>query len=350
MLIAQPKADGRNATAAPGTEPRFMWPDIMVTVKPFLSAVATRLGEQVSSFEPGIAPYAQYALTQSGKQLRPALVALSGQAAGQPNDDLVTVAVIIEMVHLATLVHDDIMDAAQIRRRRPTLAANWGSEVSVLLGDCLFAQALRLASSFPTPEICRAVATATHTVCSGEILQTQQRGNFNLCQSEYIKLVAMKTAELFILSCDLGAGLAGAAAPKREALRNYGMALGTAYQIFDDCLDLFGSEQAAGKSLGTDIANGKYTLPLLIAIDQANPIDLKRLKSLLHPWDRRSLPEVLGILATCDALARSRRVIHRYLESARKCLELLDNNESRAALLSLVAYLAQQTDGLGVTY
>jgi len=254
------------------------------------------------------------------------------------------------MVHLATLVHDDIMDAAQIRRRRPTLAANWGSEVSVLLGDCLFAQALRLASSFPTPEICRAVATATHTVCSGEILQTQQRGNFNLGQTEYIKLVAMKTAELFVLSCDLGASLAGAVAPRREALRNYGMALGTAYQIFDDCLDLFGSEQVAGKSLGTDIANGKYTLPLLIAIEQSNSVDLKRLKSLLHPWDRRSLPEVLRLLATCEALTGSKQIIHRYLESARKSLDLLENTDSRAALLSLVAYLAQQTDGLGVSY
>jgi octaprenyl-diphosphate synthase len=350
MLIAQPKADGRKASPAPAAKPRSLWTDIMVTVNPFLSAVATRLGEQVANFEPGIAAYAQYALSQSGKQLRPTLVALSGRAAGKPNEDLITVAVIIEMVHLATLVHDDIMDAAQIRRRRPTLAANWGSEVSVLLGDCLFAQALSLAASFPTPEVCRTVAVATRTVCSGEILQTQQRGNFNLSQAEYIRLVAMKTAELFVLSCDLGAGLSGAAAPQREALRSFGLALGTAYQIFDDCLDLFGSEQVAGKSLGTDIANGKYTLPLLLAMEQANAVDLKRLKALLHPWDRNAFPEVLGILAKCEALAGSRQVIHQFLDSARKCLDLLKDTEHRTALQSLVAYLAQQTDGLGVTY
>src|SRR5213594_4620588 len=120
-----------------------------------------------------------------------------------------TVAVIIEMVHLATLVHDDVMDEAEIRRRRPTLAANWGNEIAVLFGDCLFAQALKLAAGFPTPEICRAVAMATNTVCAGEILQTQHRRDFNFTREKYLKAIEMKTAELFALSCDLSACLSG---------------------------------------------------------------------------------------------------------------------------------------------
>ncbi len=132
----------------------------------------------MNEFDAALTPYAEYALNGNGKHLRPALVALSANALGGTNDSHVTVAVIIEMVHLATLVHDDVMDEAEIRRARPTLAANWGNEIAVLFGDCLFAQALKLAASFPTPEVCRAVAQATNTVCSGEILQTHQRRNF----------------------------------------------------------------------------------------------------------------------------------------------------------------------------
>src|SRR3984957_1546445 len=173
------------------------WKHIAEPVQPFLEAVAFRLGKQLREFEPDVAPYAEYALIGQGKQLRHALVALSASAVGKLEESHVTVAVIIEMVHLATLVHDDVMDEAEIRRGRLTLGANWGNEIAVLFGDCLFAQALKLAASFPTPEICRAVAMASNTVCSGEILQTQHRRNFQFSQDEYFKILEMKTAELF---------------------------------------------------------------------------------------------------------------------------------------------------------
>src|SRR5205085_10928261 len=145
-----------------------------------------------------------------GKHLRPALVALTANALGKVNESHVTVAAIIEMVHLATLVHDDVMDEAEIRRGRLTLAANWGNEIAVLFGDCLFAQALKLAAGFLTPEVCRAVAQATNTVCSGEILQTQQRRNFQFSRDDYFRVLEMNTAELFALSCELVAFLSGA--------------------------------------------------------------------------------------------------------------------------------------------
>src|SRR5882672_12067430 len=216
------------------------WQQIVQPMEPFLQSVSKRMGEQISAFETDLAAYDEYALSAQGKQLRPALVGLSANATGKIQDSHITVAVIIEMVHLATLVHDDVMDEATIRRGRPTLAANWGNEISVLLGDCLFAHALKLAASFPTTEICRAVAAATNTVCSGEILQTQSRRNFELTREEYFKMLQMKTGELFALSCDLGAYLSGAGLQTRSSLRQFGLSIGTAYQIFDDCLDLFG--------------------------------------------------------------------------------------------------------------
>src|SRR6266436_1702833 len=255
MFAADSKAITASAVGTLRNKPGDSWKAIIEPIDPFLQSVSDRLTRQVTTFEPDLTPYAEYALNGNGKHLRPALVALTANAVGKEVDDAhITVAVIIEMVHLATLVHDDVMDEAEIRRGRLTLAANWGNEIAVLFGDCLFAQALKLAASFPTPEICRAVAMATNTVCSGEILQTRARNDFQFTQAEYFKVLEMKTAELFALSCELSACLSGTALDVREVLRHFGIAFGTAYQLYDDCVDLFGSEVTAGKSLGTDLA------------------------------------------------------------------------------------------------
>src|SRR6266498_5462391 len=305
MLAAETKAV---AVAAPAKATLHPWKQIVEPVEPFLEAVARRLAEQVQTFDPEIASYARYALTNQGKQLRPALVALSAGSVGQPNDSLITVAVIIEMVHLATLVHDDVMDEAVLRRQQPTLAANWGNQISVLLGDCLFAHALKLAAGFPTPEICRAVSAATKTVRSGEILQTHRQRQFQFSREEYFKVLEMKTAELFALSCDLGAWLCGATPSERAALRQFGLALGTAYQVYDDCLDLFGSEALVGKSLGTDLANGKLTLPVLVALERSGATDRARLEKWVRHWDSGNLARVIELLEKHDALDESRGV------------------------------------------
>jgi len=345
MLAAETKAV---AVAAPAGEPPHSWKQIVEPVEPFLEAVARRLAEQVHTFDPEIASYAQYALTNQGKQLRPALVALSAGTVGQTNDNLITVAVIIEMVHLATLIHDDVMDEAVLRRQRPTMAANWGNQISVLLGDCLFAHALKLAASFPTPEICRAVSDSTKTVCSGEILQTHRQRKFQFSREEYFKVLEMKTAELFALSCELGGWLCGATAPKRTGLRHFGLALGTAYQIYDDCLDLFGSEALVGKSLGTDLATGKLTLPVLITLERANASDRARLRELIERWNHGNIAAVLVLLDKHDALDEARATIHQFLDAALRHLAALPESENRLALATLTGFLAQQTNALGV--
>ena len=346
-------ADSRRVSAPASSLPRQKtpeWKQMMEAVDPFLQRVARRLDAQTKEFDPLIASYAQYALTAQGKQLRPMLVSLSGEAIGDLNDSHVTVAVIIEMIHLATLVHDDVIDEASLRRGRPSMAANWGNEISVLLGDCLFAHALKLAASFPTPEICRAVASATNIVCAGEILQTQSRGDFDVPRSHYFKMLAMKTAELFALSCDLGACLSDASPSCREALRQYGLALGTAYQLYDDCLDVLGSEAAAGKTLGADLAKGKMTLPILIVRERAGAADLKQLRAWLHHWNPACLPEVVEMIGKYDAFNESRAVIQDYLAAAQQALSLLARANSRSGLLGLTQFLAEQTEALAVVY
>ena len=347
MLAAESK--GAILTNSPNADPNQSWNQIMEQVSPFLQAVDACLIRQANDFDPQIVAYAKSALNGGGKHLRPTLVALAGGAVGPLGDAHITAAVIIEMVHLATLVHDDVMDEAEIRRGQLTIAANWGNEIAVLFGDCLFAQAVKMAASFPTPEICRAVATATNTVCTGEILQTQHRRNFELSRREYFRVIEMKTAELFTLSCDLAAFLSGAKAEQRAALRQFGAAFGTAYQVYDDCVDLFGSETAAGKSLGTDLAKGKLTWPVLLAWERATAADRPLLESLIQNWQPANLSPVNRLLTRYETFEPSREVIAKYLEQARGALKFLPESGGRSALSGLADFLAQQTAALTVS-
>ncbi len=319
------------------------WDAVCEPVRPFLAQVSEQLRDEVAAFDPRISAFVQYALASQGKQLRPLLVALGGRVAGRLNSDHVMAAVIIELVHLATLVHDDVIDAADQRRNRPTLAASWGNEISVLAGDCLFAQALKRAAEFPTPEVCRMVAEATKTVCTGEILQTLRRGDFQVAREEYLRELRMKTAELFALACRLGLRLGGG----EGDLREYGLNLGTAYQLYDDCLDVFGSEPSAGKSLGTDLATGKATLPLMLALEQATAGRRDELRGLLADWRPELGEELRAMLATEDCRTACRTEVDGFLEGARGALVALPANEGRAGLAALVDCLEEQMDGLG---
>ena len=345
MLAVESKIAAGNGRT-PHPETAAAWKQIVEPVEPFLESVAARLARQVHEFDPALAQYAEYALNGHGKHLRPTLVALAANSLGKTGDAHVTVAVIIEMVHLATLVHDDIMDEAEVRRGQLTLAANWGNEIAVLFGDCLFAQSLKLAASFPTPDICRAVSSATNTVCSGEILQTRHRRNFELSRRDYFRVLEMKTAELFALSCELAAFLSEATPAQRTALREFGLTFGTAYQIYDDCVDLFGTEKDAGKSLGTDLAKGKLTYPVLLAWERANAADRARLESLVNDWHPGSFSRVTELLTRYETLAPSLELIERYLTQARQSLRSLPESGGRAGLAGVTDYLARQTAAL----
>lgn len=322
------------------------WEDVIEPVRPFLQEVSERLAQQADAFDPEVATFARYALDNRGKQLRPALVGLAGSAVGTLQDQHITMAIIVEMIHLATLVHDDIMDEATVRRRRPTLAAQWGNEVAVLVGDCLFAHALGLATQFDSIDISKRIAEAARKVCSGEILQTLRRQRWAVTRTEYFHVIELKTAELFALACEMGTRLADGTTEQQAALRRHGLSLGIAYQIYDDCLDLFGSEGMAGKSLGTDLATGKLTLPLLIFLERATPQERAELTGWLEHWEPERFGDVRDFLARHGALAGSVEVIQSYLDEARKQLAGISAGPSRDALLELSAFLASQTSAL----
>jgi octaprenyl-diphosphate synthase len=189
---------------------------------------------------------------------------------------------------------------------------------------------------------------ATNTVCTGEILQTRHRRKFQVSRREYFRIIGMKTAELFTLSCDLAAFLNEAPAEWRTALRQFGAAFGTAYQVYDDCVDLFGTEASAGKSLGTDLAKGKLTWPVLLAWERANAADRAHLERLVENWQPKNLSGVSELLARYETFEPSQEVIARYLGQARKALRTLPESDGRAELFGLADFLAQQTGALAV--
>jgi octaprenyl-diphosphate synthase len=348
MFVAETATPGEPlAPTPPDSALSAAWREISDPVAPFLESVRTFLSEQIDLFEPEVAEGARYALSASGKQLRPVLVALAAQAAGGLTPAHTTGAAIVELVHLATLVHDDVIDAAGLRRQRPTVAARYGNRTAVLLGDCLFAHALQLAASFPSTDVCRVVSAATKAVCSGEILQTLRQGRLDQPLDEYFRVIRLKTAELFALACELGALLSAAPNTHRGALKRFGIAFGTAYQVFDDCLDVFGNETMAGKTLGTDFASGKVTLPLLLAHLSADSSDRARLETLLNRRGSSPAEGLRAILDQYDSGARAQAVVGSYLEAARDALRPLDGAAGTFPLSALTHYLGAQVARLG---
>ena len=242
---------------------------VFAGLKPHMAALDDFLRLQVEAFEPEIRTMADYCIDTSGKRIRPALVFLSGwNETSVRTDDLVKAAAVVELVHLATLVHDDIMDGADLRRNRDTAARKFGSTAAVLLGDALFSHALHLAAEFPTTEVCRLVAESMRRVCAGEIVQTMRRGSIHVTREDYWRIIDLKTAELFRASCFLGARLSGADSAYVTDVARFGRHLGIAYQIYDDLADFYGDEQRIGKTLGTDFESGKITLPLQVLLEK----------------------------------------------------------------------------------
>jgi octaprenyl-diphosphate synthase len=320
--------------------------DLLQPVAGELPRVEMALASQVSGFDPRLGDYIQYILGGSGKRLRPSLALLAGGATGGIREEHITLAVIVELIHIATLVHDDVLDDADLRHRIQTANHRWGNEISILLGDCLFAHALRLAAGYPTTDVCRKVSEATNTVCSGEIVQTQRRFDLDLTLDQYLNIISMKTGALFAVSCELGAVLNAAPPPVVKSMYEYGANLGIAYQIYDDCLDIFGQERQAGKSLGTDMKKGKLTLPFLLLLQHVGPDSRRELGEMILRNDEQEQQRLLRLALGNGVVDESLAAIDKYIERARTNLSVLPANIYSSALRSLTEYLSGQSRSL----
>jgi len=288
-----------------------------------LETVEERIRAQAREFSPALEGYVAYACESSGKRLRPALALLAGGATGGIGSPQIELAVILELIHAATLVHDDIMDGADIRRGQPTANAKWGNAISVLLGDSMFAHALKLSTCFTDTAVTRRIADATVEVCSGEIIQTQRRFDLSLSVADYFRIIGMKTGALFGVATELGARLNGTTPEVTEAIALYGLKLGTAYQVYDDCLDIAGNEASAGKTLGSDLRKGKLTLPILYLLERAGDTERARWSEIILSGE--------GVETLVEAVARE-GALRAAVESARDLLR-----EGASALAPLPA-------------
>ncbi|MBN2217561.1 MAG: polyprenyl synthetase family protein [Pirellulales bacterium] len=304
-----------------------------------LAEVESILRRELRSDHGRVDSLVKHGFRLGGKRLRPALVLLSAQACGGLGGQHPTLAAAMELIHTATLIHDDVLDEADLRRHLETVNARWDNEASILLGDYLVAAALCLASSVGDLTACREIGRATRIMCEGELRQVVGRGNHDLTEGDYIEIISGKTAELCACCCRLGAHYAGASDTTRGALGCYGMNLGIAFQMVDDLLDLLGDETTMGKSLGTDLVKQKTTLPLIRLLEVIDPPEREAVLAALADAGRDSRETLRPWLARTDALDYARRRAEDYVQLAVDQLELLPSTPARDALVGLARFV-----------
>jgi octaprenyl-diphosphate synthase len=320
------------------------WKRLYAPITAELAAAEELLHNELTSDDPFVDTLVKHAFRLGGKRLRPALLLLSAKATGKSNRNHVVLATVVEMIHTATLVHDDVLDEASLRRHRETINARNDNEVSVLVGDFLFTHAFALASSLETTFACQTIGRATNIVCSGELRQINSRGNFALSEEEYLAIIEAKTAELCACCCLLGAHYAGADPALVEALEHYGRNLGIAFQIADDLLDLVGDEQSTGKSLGTDLDKQKMTLPLIRLLGQAAPAERREIVRLIAATDPHSRQALRALVESGDALDYTRQRAQAYALLAAQRAQQLPASPARDVLLTLAELVVSRND------
>jgi len=313
-------------------------------VRQQLAEVESILRRELSAQDPHVDSLVKHGFRLGGKRLRPALVLLSAKACGALGSEHPILAAAVELIHTATLIHDDVLDEADLRRHLETVNARWDNEASILLGDYLVARALCLASSVDDPTACREIGRATRIMCEGELRQIVGRGNYDLTEAEYLDIISGKTAELCACCCRLGAHYAGASESVRTALGNYGMNLGVAFQIADDLLDVLGDESTMGKSLGTDLLKQKTTLPLIRLLGAIDGSDRRSILDVLARAGQNAREELRPWLARTDAIDYARRRADEYVQSAVDQLDAVPPTPVRDVLAQLARFVVTRDD------
>jgi octaprenyl-diphosphate synthase len=294
---------------------------------------------ELRSAQPHVRALCEHIEHFRGKQLRPALLLLSGQACGELRPAHRVLAAVVEMVHIATLVHDDVLDEADVRRRAATVSRRWGNESAVLLGDLLFSHAFRLCSSLDDQFASQLIGQTAVTLCSGELMQVGNCDNADLTEAEYFEIIAGKTASLIGTCCLLGARYAGADDDIVRRMNQFGVGLGTAFQITDDLLDLIGEETEVGKSLGRDLDKGKLTLPLIHFLRTAAPTQRKRMLALLHDGASSRNGQVATLLADSDSIDYARRTAYEHVRRSLDILSELPPSDARSSLTAMAEFI-----------
>ena len=301
------------------------------------------LTETLQSKRPHVARLVAHLGHYRGKRLRPVLLLLTARACGNVTPAHHVLGAVVEMIHTATLVHDDVLDSASMRRHVPTVNAQWDNQSSVLLGDYLFTHAFHLSATIGDARACELIGEATNAVCAGELQQVAERGNLGITEAEYFSIIDGKTAELTSCCCRLGALYAGMDETTVESLARYGRSLGVAFQIADDLLDLVGEERTTGKSLGTDLDQKKLTLPLIRMFERASTETAQRIRQILHSPENHKREQLAPFLTETGAIAYARHKAEEHAAAARAELDCLPPSECRAILEHLAMQVVHRS-------
>lgn len=300
-----------------------------------LQAVEAAFAAELASTNPYIRDIYQHTSRFRGKRLRPILCLLTAKACGEIRREHEILAAVVEMIHTATLVHDDVLDDADVRRHVATVNVRWNNQTSVLYGDYLFTHAFHLAALTGSADACRIIGHATNLVCEGELTQIRNRGNLSLTEAEYLTIIDGKTAELCAVACLLGAKFSGTDAETTQRMERFGRLLGQAFQIADDVLDLIGLESNVGKTLGTDLFQQKLTLPIIRLLEQAGEREKQQLIELLEAGTEQSCLEISTRAREAGVIDEAISYAHLLAGKAQQELSILPDSPAKEVLLKL---------------
>lgn len=310
-----------------------------------LKNVEHQFRKDLESDVPLIRKVGEYVLSSGGKRVRPALLLLAARLCGYDGDKAVPLASVIEFIHTATLLHDDVVDSATLRRGLASANTLWGNEASVLVGDFLFSKSFSLMVTVGSLDILGILSSATTTIAEGEVLQLLCTGEIDLSEEQYITVVRSKTAILMSAACEAGAILGTASADRQKALSNFGMNLGIAFQLMDDTLDYVATEEEFGKSIGHDLEEGKITLPLIHTLRHCSA-DERQLISAVIEKDEMSLDdfrEVSGLVKRYGGIEFTVASARSYIDACTNDLSCFGPGPVRAAMLDLAEYVVTRS-------
>jgi octaprenyl-diphosphate synthase len=308
--------------------------EIVALVEDDLVKVEELFEQQVKSDVRLLAEIGRYVREGGGKRVRPALLLLACRIAGYRGDRAILLASVVEFIHTATLLHDDIIDEATVRRGRSSVNSRWGNDVTVLLGDFLYTKSMGMALSQDNLKILRLLSDVTLRMIEGEILEIERNGKLEVTEDEHVDLVRRKTADLFAACTRIGAMLAGVSEEKERALASYGMNLGICFQMVDDLLDFTAEEKTLGKPVANDLREGKLTLPMIFLLRKAGPAAAEKVRMVLEDrgFERVSREEIARLARDHGALEEARLLAERYAEAARRDLAIFERSAYREAL------------------
>ncbi len=303
------------------------------------AVIADRLGSEVAL----INQIAGYIVHAGGKRMRPKLVLLFANALGFEGPQRFELAAVVEFIHTATLLHDDVVDESSLRRGKQTANALFGNAASVLVGDILYARAIQMMESVNRMRLLEMLAVASKVIADGEVLQLMNMHDPDISVESYVRVIRFKTAKLFEASARLGAVLADSTPEIEEACAGYGRALGTAFQLIDDVLDYEGDSQSLGKNVGDDLREGKTTLPLLIAMERGSSEERTLLRHAIEHGEQERLSEIVAIVRATGALEATREAARAEAKLARECLSQLPPSKWRDSLLEFAAQSVERS-------